>query len=108
MGICRNLLWFWKKRIEEKRAYRAGKDAKAGGGRGGRLHTHQIGKQSVERHVRNSKYSQIFKGKGYFHAFWKWKDGFYEFRSWGVYYISVCGGTGGEQKYEWKHEVDVY
>ena len=58
-----------EKRIEEKRAYRAGKDAKAGGGRGGRLHTHQIGKQSVERHVRNSKYSQIFKGKGYFHAF---------------------------------------
>lgn len=42
---------------------------KQAGGRGGRLHTHQIGKQSVERHVRNSKYSQIFKGKGYFHAF---------------------------------------
>lgn len=53
----------------EKRTYRAGKDAKTGGGWRSRLHTHKIGEQSVERHVGDSKHSQIFKGKGYFNVF---------------------------------------
>ena len=51
LEICRSLLRFWKKRIAEKRAYRIGKDAEAGGGWRGGLHIHQIGEQSVERHV---------------------------------------------------------